>query len=101
MADPNWTNAALHEISHAAEEGVPFTADRIRKVVGPGPTGAMGAVFAAAAAQGLIRRLGDQTSSASSRRHGRHGVWVGAGAPIQGTLDENSVHGHENSVPSD
>lgn len=106
MADPKWTNAALEEITVAAKEGEPFSADRIRRVVGAGPQGAMGAVFAAAAAQGLIRRTGDETSAASSRRRGRHGTWVGKDAPIQGHLhepsdDRNTVPGGGNTVPSE
>ena len=92
LQDPIWATKALEAIKKRAESEQPFTADDIRADVGkPAVSGAMGAAIAAAQAQGLIRRTGDQASAVASRRRGRHGVWIGAGAPVQGHLHEEAT----------
>jgi hypothetical protein len=88
MADPQWTAGAMAEIERRAGLGEPFTAEDVRRTVGnPQERNAMGAVMAAAAAKGIIRRHGDRSAGRGSARRRRIGVWVGARAPEQAALE--------------
>jgi hypothetical protein len=81
-ADPEWVARALRAIRRRAKAGDPFTAEEIRRDVGsPKEKNSMGAVFAAASTQHLIRAQGTKSSGRGAARRRRITIWVGWDAP--------------------
>lgn len=77
--DVAWVLAADAAIERLAATGDPFTADEVRAMVGPpvGSASAMGPRFTAAAAAGIIRKIGYRQSSSPTRHAGILAVWRG------------------------
>jgi hypothetical protein len=104
-ADPDWGHQALEAIRVLAREGSSFTADDVRAVAGsPKVPNVMGAVFAIARQQGLIRLVGSGRSGRGSRRRGRRGVWIGTGAAEQqalGATEQCAREGCQLPMPHD
>jgi hypothetical protein len=81
-ADPEWVARALRAIRRRAKTTDPFTAEDIRRDVGsPKEKNSMGAVFAAASSQRLIRAQGTKSAGRGAARRRRITIWVGWNAP--------------------
>jgi len=74
-----WKRDASQALAMLASNGEPFSADDIRERVGNPPHhfNAMGAVFRVASIQGLIRRVGYEQSTRSSRHASFRSMWIG------------------------
>lgn len=77
MSDWSWrAGVALGQL---AGTGRPFTADDLRKAIGPPPgPGAMGAAFQSAVWAGVIQPVGRAASKTRSRNGGGLKVWAAA-----------------------
>lgn len=79
-----WKLEARDALAWLAARGEPFTADDLARLVGlpdtgPNRSNAVGAVFSAAARQGLIRSTGHYRKSRRTLSHARVvAVWCGA-----------------------
>lgn len=79
--DVAWVRAADQAIRDLAAGGAPFTAEEVRRRVGPpiGSPNAMGSRFMAAARKGVIRRHGTRQSERREAAGRWLTVWIGVG----------------------
>jgi hypothetical protein len=84
-ADPEWMHTATRALAVVRNHGVPFTSAEVRATLeswGVDCSGrnALGALFASAAAGGVIRATGDFVPSPVRGQHGRPlRVWISSG----------------------
>jgi hypothetical protein len=74
-----WRSIARRELETLAKSGSEFSADDVTSVSGmPSEPNAVGALFATAHKQGLIKPVGTRTGVNPQRHAGSQRVWVGA-----------------------
>ena len=73
-----WRSLARVELERLARSGAEFSADDLTAAVGiPTEPNAVGAVFAIAHKQGLIRAVGERTGDNPQRHAGHQRTWTG------------------------
>jgi len=73
-----WRTKARVELDLLAKSGMEFSADDITAICGvPDEPNAIGAMFAQAHKQGLIRPVGTRTGDRPDRHSGSQRIWVG------------------------
>lgn len=78
-----WPTRAWAVLHRYALSGLPFSAEHVRRAVGDPPApGQLGALFAAASAQGLIRQVGWVRSGTATRKHGGCALWAGTAKAV-------------------
>ena len=87
LADP-WNRKAYASIGGLAHSGELFTSDDVRKLVGnPPDPNQMGAVFADAQTDGLIRYVCHVRSTRKETKGRRVGQWIGASFPLPAPVE--------------
>ena len=75
----DWVETADYAIEHLCAEGRPFSAEDVRRLVGPpSHPNAMGARINAAARRGLIVKVGTITATRPERHANEMRLWRGA-----------------------